>query len=159
MGHRSRKAKAHGGFNSFLERGGILIALRTGSVFMEPQRATAPKTVDEYMARVPPKLRTSLQRLRKAIKAAAPDADEVISYKMPAFRQNGMLVYYAAFKDHCSLFVASDRVRRQFSSELKPFETGKGTLRFTPDRPLPANLVTRIVKVRVAENAAARRSK
>ena len=121
---------------------------------MTPRPAPAPKTVDEYLARVPPKFRATLQRLRKTIKAAAPDAEEVISYQMPAFRQNGMLVYFAAFEDHCSLFVGSPKVRRQFSAELKPFMRGKGTLRFTPDRPLPAGLVTRIVKVRVAENAA-----
>ncbi len=125
---------------------------------MEPQRAPAPKTVDEYLARVPPKFRAPLRRLRNTIKAAAPDADEVISYQMPAFRQNGMLVYYAAFKDHCSFFVASAQVRHEFSAEMKPFETGKGTLQFKPDRPLPDGLVTRIVKARVAENAA-RRSK
>ncbi len=125
---------------------------------MEPRRVPAPKKVDEYLARVPPKFRIALQRLRKTIQAAAPDADEVISYQMPAFRQNGMLVYFAAFEDHCSFFVASDKVHRQFSAELKPFKSGKGTLRFTPDRPLPADLVTRIVKARVAENAA-RRSK
>ncbi len=131
---------------------------RTGPAVMQPEKGPALKTVDEYMARVPAKFRTALQRLRKTIKAAAPDAEEVISYQMPAFRQDGMLVYYAAFKDHCSLFVASDQVRRQFASELKPFETGKGTLQFTPDQPLPDELVTRIVKVRVVENAA-RRSK
>ncbi len=125
---------------------------------MAPKSAPSPKTVDEYMARVPPEFRTALQRLRKTIQAAAPDAVEVISYKMPAFRKNGMLVYYAAFEDHCSLFVGSAEIRRQFSAELKPFQTGKGTLRFTPDRPLPADVVSRIVKARVAENAA-RRSK
>jgi len=125
---------------------------------MTPERATAPKTVDEYLARVPPEFRAALERLRKIIKDAAPDADEVISYQMPAFRQNGMLVYYAAFKDHCSFFVASPGVRRRFSAELKPFEGGKGTLHFTPERPLPRDLVTRIVKARVEENAA-RRSK
>ena len=125
---------------------------------MQPEVRPDPKTVDEYMARVPAKFRTALQRLRKTIKAAAPDAEEVISYQMPAFRENGILVYYAAFKDHCSLYVASDQVRRQFAAELKPFETGKGTLQFTPDRPLPDELVRRIVKVRVAENAS-RRSK
>ena len=123
---------------------------------MAPRRPRAPKTVDEYMARVPPKFRTALQQLRKTIKDAAPDADEVISYQMLAFRQNGMLVYYAAYEDHCSLFPASAKVRRQFSAELKPFEAGKGTLHFTPDRPLPAALVTRIVKARLAENAAPR---
>jgi uncharacterized protein YdhG (YjbR/CyaY superfamily) len=125
---------------------------------MAPQRASAPKTVDEYLAAVPPKFRTALQQLRKTIRAAAPDAVEVINYQMPAFRQNGMLVYFSAFKDHCSFFVGSAKVRRQFSAELKPFEAGKGTVHFTPDRPLPADLVTRIVKARVAENVA-RRSK
>lgn len=120
--------------------------------------AGTPKTVDEYLARVPPKFRPALERLRKTIRAAAPDAEEYIGYGMPAFRQEGYLVYYAAFKDHCSLFVASDTVRRQFSAELKPFERGKGTLHFTPERPIPARLVTRIVKARLAENAA-RRSK
>ena len=121
---------------------------------MEPRPAPAPKTVDEYLARVPPRFRAALQRLRKIIQAAAPDAVQIISYQMPAYRQNGMLVYYAAFKDHCSLFVGSARVRRQFSAELKPFVGGKGTVRFTPDRPLPADLVRRIVKARVSENAA-----
>lgn len=123
---------------------------------MTPRRAPSPKTVDEYLARVPPKFRATLRKLRKTIKAAAPDAEEVISYQMPAFRQNGMLVYFAAFKDHCSLFAVSPKVRRQFSAELKPFMTGKGTVRFTPDGPLPARLVTRIVKALVAENAARR---
>lgn len=124
---------------------------------MALQQAPAPKPVDEYMARIPAKFRTTLQRLRKTIRAAAPGAEEVMSYQMPAFRQNGMLVYYSAFKDHCSLFVASDRVRRQFSTELKPFMAGKGTLRFTPERPMPADLVTRLVKARVAENTARRK--
>ena len=121
---------------------------------MTPRGTPAPKTVDEYLARVPPKFRPVLQRLRKTIQAAAPDAEEVISYQMPAYRRNGMLVYFAAFEHHCSLFVASDRVRRQFGAELKPFMSGKGTLRFTPRRPLPARLVTQIVKARVAENDA-----
>lgn len=115
-------------------------------------------SVDEYLKSVPKDARAALNKLRKTIKAAAPDAEEVISYQIPAFRQNGMLVYYAAFKDHCSLFVGSAKVRRQFSAELKPSKAGKGTVHFTPDRPLPVDLVTRIVKARVAENAA-RRSK
>jgi len=125
---------------------------------MPPRRAPAPKTVDEYMARVPPKFRATLQRLRETIQAGAPGAEEVISYRMPAFRQNGVLVYFAAFDEHCSLFVGSPEVRRQFFAESKPFVAGKGTLRFTPERPLPAGLITRIVKARVAENDA-RRSK
>src|SRR6266540_255753 len=134
----------------------MLKAVRTGSAAMQPKRASGPRTVEEYLTRVPPKFRTALQRLRKTIRAAAPDAQEVISYQMPAFRQDGMLVYYAAFKDHCSFFVASTGLRRQLSADLKTFETGKGTLRFTPERPLPEELVTRIVKARVAENAARR---
>jgi len=125
---------------------------------MKGDKAPASKTVDDYMARVPAEFRKALQQLRKTIKAAAPDAEEVISYQMPAFRQNGILVYYAAFKDHCSLFVGSEKVRGQFAAELKPFEAGKGTHQFTPEKPIPARLVTRIVKARLAENAA-RRSK
>ncbi len=115
-------------------------------------------SVDEYLKSAPKEMRTALLDLRKTIKAAAPDAEEVISYQMPAFRQNGMLVYYAAFKDHCSFFPGSAKIRNQFSSELKPFEAGKGTYHFSPDHPLPTDLVTRIVKARVAENVA-RRSK
>ncbi len=126
---------------------------------MDGRQGTTPKTVDEYLARVPPKFRATLRRLRKTIKAAAPEAEEVISYGMPAYRQDGMIVYFAAFEDHCSLFAVSSKVRRQLSAELKPFMTGKGTLRFTPDRPLPARLVARLVKARMAEIAARRRSR
>jgi uncharacterized protein YdhG (YjbR/CyaY superfamily) len=112
------------------------------------------KAVDEYLAKVPPAYRRVLANLRKAIQAAAPGATETISYKMPAFRQNGVLVWYAAFRDHCSFFVGSHTVRRSFSEELKPFDRGKGTLHFTPARPLPLGLVRRIVRARVAENRA-----
>ncbi|MCI4355463.1 MAG: DUF1801 domain-containing protein [Thermoplasmata archaeon] len=125
---------------------------------MAPEAAPTPNTVDEYLARVPARFRPNLRQLRKTIRAAAPGAEEVISYRLPAFRQNGMLVYYGAFSDHCSFFVGSALVRRRFSAELRPFESGKGTLHFTPDRPLPLDLVARIVRARVAENAA-RRSK
>ncbi|MCI4372424.1 MAG: DUF1801 domain-containing protein [Thermoplasmata archaeon] len=110
--------------------------------------------MDDYLTKVPPQFRMILQRLRKSIRAAAPDAEEVISYRMPAFRQNGMLVYYGAYSDHCSLFVGSYRVRSRFSAELKPFVAGKGTVHFTPDHPLPEGLVRRIVRARVVENAA-----
>jgi len=119
---------------------------------MRSRRSTAPETVDEYLASVPGDKRVALKRLRKIIKSAAPDAEEVISYGMPAFRQRRMLVYYAAFEDHCSFFVGSPAVRRKFAAELKPFAAGKGTFHFTPERQIPANLVTRIVKARVAEN-------
>src|SRR3989442_15027681 len=103
---------------------------------MTPLSARTPKTVDEYLAAVEPKFRALLQRLRRTIKAAAPDAEEVISYKMPAYRQNGMLVYFAAFTDHCSLFAVSDQFRRKFAAELKPFTAGAGTPH-SPPRPPP----------------------
>lgn len=115
-----------------------------------------PKAVDEYLARIPPKFRPALRRLRRVIRTAAPGAEELISYGMPAFRQDGMLLYYAGFKDHCSLFVGSARTRQRFARELKAFETGKGTLQFTPENPLPEDLIVRLVKARLAENAARR---
>lgn len=112
------------------------------------------RAVDEYLARVPPKFRKELVRLRKLIRAAAPQAEEVISYRMPAFRQHGLLVYYAAFRDHLSFFVGSAAAQQKFRRAVAPFETGKGTLQFTPLHPLPANLVTRLVRARLRENAA-----
>lgn len=124
---------------------------------MRSQRRAAPKGVDEYLANVPADMRPALQKLRRTIRAAGPKAEEVISYKIPAFRHHGMLVYYTAFKDHCSFFVGSASARRKFAAELKPFEAGKGTVHFTPQRPFPAALVKRIVKARVAENEAGAR--
>ena len=121
---------------------------------MNGSRTTAPDTVDEYLAGISPEMRAALGRLRRIIRSAAPDADEVISYAMPAVRQHGILVYYAAFADHCSLFVASPAVRRQFAAELKPYAAGKATVHFTPKRPLPADLVKRLVRARLAENEA-----
>ena len=103
-------------------------------------------------------MRAALQKLRKTIREAAPEAEEVISYHMPAFRHHGMLVYYAAFKDHCSFFMGSASARRRFAEELKLFAAGKGTVHFTPQRPLPTALVRRIVKARVAENEARARA-
>ncbi len=123
---------------------------------MRPGRRGPPRTVDEYFDRLQPESRAALQRLRRTIRAAAPEAEEVISYRMPAFKHHGMLVYYAAFKDHLSLFVGSPAVRRKFARELKPFAAGKGTVHFTRERSLPAGLVTRIVRARVAENEGGR---
>ncbi len=117
------------------------------------RRATAaPASVDAYLAKVPADQRAALEALRRTIRAAAPEADEVISYQIPAFRKDGILVYYAAFEDHCSFFPGSVVTQRKFAAELKPFAAGKGTIHFTPERPLPAGLVTRIVRARLAEN-------
>ena len=118
----------------------------------------APTSVDDYLAALPEEPRAALEKLRKAIKAAAPEATETISYQMPTFKDQGrFLVSYAAFKNHCSLFPASKAVMEALGEELKPYFSGKGTLRFTADKPIPAALVKKIVKTRIEENAAARR--
>ncbi len=117
----------------------------------------APTSVEEYLAALPEASRAALEKLRKTIKAAAPEATETISYQMPAFKDRGRsLVYYAAFKDHYSLYPASKAVLEALGDELKPYFTGKGTIRFFPDEPLPAALVKKIVRVRIEENAARR---
>jgi uncharacterized protein YdhG (YjbR/CyaY superfamily) len=117
-----------------------------------------PTSVEDYLAALPEGSRAALERLRKTIKAAAPEATETISYQMPAFKLNGrFLVSFAAFKDHCSLFPASYAVMEALGEELKPYFSGKGTLRFTADNPIPAALVKKIVKMRIQENAALKR--
>lgn len=112
------------------------------------------KDVDEYLASVPKKDRAALEALRRTIRAAAPMADETISYRMPAYRFHGPLVFFAAFENHLSFFGVSKPVLAQFRNEVAPFRTSSTTLHFSADRPLPASLVTRIVKARVAENEA-----
>jgi len=117
-----------------------------------------PTSVEDYLAAVPEKSRAALEKLRKTIKAAAPEATETISYQMPAFKDHGrFLVSYAAFKDHRSLFPASNAVMEALGEELNPYFSGKGTLRFTADKPIPAALVKKIVKARIEENDARRR--
>jgi uncharacterized protein YdhG (YjbR/CyaY superfamily) len=117
-------------------------------------KAGSPTDIDDYLSRVPPKQRAALQKLRKQIHAAAPRAEEYIGYQMPGFRQDGALVYFAAFKDHLSLFAASDAARKKFAKELKGHDEGTGTLHFTPEKPIPAGVVRGIVQMRVAENQA-----
>ena len=112
---------------------------------------TTPATVDEYLAAVPKEARATLEKIRKAIKAAAPRATEGISYQMPMYKQDGMLVGFAAFKDHCSFFPGANPVAT-FKDELKAYKTSKGTIRFPIGKPLPAALVKKLVKARVAEN-------
>jgi uncharacterized protein YdhG (YjbR/CyaY superfamily) len=114
----------------------------------------APTSVDDYLAALPEAPRAALEKLRKTIKAAAPQATETISYQMPAFKLDGrFLVSYAAFKNHCSLFPASRKVLEAHGEELKPYFSGKGTIRFTTDKPLPTALVRKIIKARIEENA------
>ena len=109
-------------------------------------------TVDDYLAVVPEPARTTLEKMRATIRAAAPDATEAISYGMPAFKYQGRgLVAIAAFKKHCSLFPMSGAVIEKFKDELEGFRTSKGTLQFPADKPLSATLVKKIIKARMAE--------
>src|ERR1700730_1162026 len=111
------------------------------------------RDVDEYLAGVPKEARATLEKLRRTIKAAAPMAAEVISYQMPMYKQHGMVIGFAAFKDHCSIFPGSAVVDAH-KVELKRYETSKGTIRFPVSKPLPAALVRKLVKARIAENEA-----
>jgi uncharacterized protein YdhG (YjbR/CyaY superfamily) len=114
-----------------------------------------PATITEYLTAVPPDKRAALQRLRKAVRATAPGAEECISYGIPAFRLDGrVLVYFAAAKNHCSFFPGG--IIEGFEDELEGYETSKGTVRFTPDHPLPVALIRKLVKAAMARNAARR---
>lgn len=112
-------------------------------------------TVDQYLAALPADRRGPMADLRRTIRSAAPQATEVITYKMPGFKLNGrFLVSYDAFKHHYSLFPSSDPIVEQLGDRVRPYVAGKGTLRFPADKPLPLDLITEIVKIRVAENEA-----
>jgi uncharacterized protein YdhG (YjbR/CyaY superfamily) len=117
---------------------------------MTPSAAT--EQIDAMLAALPGDQRAALQTLRETIAGAAPGADETISYGMPAFRYRGRaLVSYAAFRAHCSFFPMSSEVIERYRDELSGFSTAKGTLRFTPEHPLPNDLVARIVRDRMAQ--------
>lgn len=108
-------------------------------------------TVDDYIAGFPEEIRAMLQTLRQTIREAAPEAEETISYHVPAFRLNGILVYFAAFRDHISFFPTSSPITA-FRKELSGYKTSKGTIRFPLDKPVPVDLVREIVQFRVREN-------
>ncbi len=109
-------------------------------------------TVDAYMSALPETMRIALDQLRTTIRSAAPEADEVIAYDMPAYRLNGkFVVSFSAFKNHCSLFPASGAVLAAHGDALRPHLSGKATLRFDPAKPIPAELIADIVRIRLAE--------
>lgn len=111
-----------------------------------------PKDMDEYLAGIPEPARSTLNKIRAAIRSAVPpEATETISYRIPAFKYNGVLVWFAAFSDHCSLFPTASVVDA-FKNELKGYSTSKGTIHFPTDKPLPTALVKKLVKARIAEN-------
>lgn len=112
---------------------------------------TASELIDEYISQFPSEIQEKLKMLRKAIKEAAPEAEEKIAYRMPAYALNGPLVYFAAFKDHISLFPTGSPMEG-FKEDLSEYRTAKGTLQFSLDRPMPYDLIKKIVKFRVAEN-------
>ena len=117
------------------------------------KRRSAPKNVEEYLARIPEPSRNILAEMRAAIRSAVPrEATETISYGIPALRTDkGILVWFAAFSDHCSLFPTAS-VIAEFRNELKDFRTSKGTIHFPSEKSLPVALIKKIVKARVAEN-------
>ena len=116
------------------------------------QDAAPPKSVDDYLAAVPEPARSTLSKMRAAIRSVVPpEATETISYGIPAFKHKRVLVWYAAFANHCSLFPTAS-VIEAFKDELKAFTTSKGTIQFPIDRPLPITLIKKIVKLRVQED-------
>ena len=117
------------------------------------KRNVAPRTVDEYLADVPEPARTTLNKIRAMIRSAVPpETTEAISYGIPIFKYKGSLLGFAAFSNHCSLFPMNSSLIKAFQSELKDFHTSKGTIRFPVNKPLPAALVKKLVKARIAEN-------
>jgi uncharacterized protein YdhG (YjbR/CyaY superfamily) len=111
----------------------------------------APKNVDEYIAALPEPARSTLKKMRAAIRSAVPPEDnETISYRIPAFKHKRVLVWFAAFANHCSLFPTA-AVIAAFKNDLKGFSTSKGTIHFSTDKPLPISLIKKLVKARVAQ--------
>jgi uncharacterized protein YdhG (YjbR/CyaY superfamily) len=113
------------------------------------------ETVDEYLASMPADMRQALEALRRTIQAAAPEAEEVISYQVPTFKLGRPVVAFGAAKNHCSLYVMSAAVMDARRDELKGYDTTKGTIHFSAGKPLPTALVKKLVKARIRENEAA----
>jgi len=122
----------------------------------------APKTIDEYIAASSPDVKAILRKVRSTIRSAAPDAEETISYRIPAFRQNGILVYFAAFKNHIGLYPPPIKADAALEKAIAKYAGEKGNLRFPLDQPIPYALIKRIVTLRVKQNmekAAAKKAK
>ena len=118
---------------------------------LAPGRKTSPTTVDEYLAKVPEPAQSTLKKVRAVIQSVVPaGTTEVLSYRIPAFRYKRVLVWYAAFSDHCSLFPTAS-VIEELREELKAYTVSKGTIHFPTDKPLPSALLKRIIKTRLRE--------
>ena len=118
---------------------------------MKSVKAAPPKDVDEYVSAQPKDVQVILNKLRSTIKSAAPKADEVISYQMPAYKYHGMLVYFAVWPKHIGFYPTPGGIK-PFEKELSAYEMSKGTVRFPLDKAIPFSLITKIVKYRVKEN-------
>ena len=120
---------------------------------MRKATAAAPASVEEYLANVPEPARTTLNKIRATIRSVVPpETTEAISYGVPAFQYNGPLIGFAAFAKHCSLFPMSGTLVAEFQDELKSYRTSKGTIQLPVDKPLPAALLKKLVKARIAQN-------
>jgi len=126
-------------------------SVRKSSSSKPSPKGKKPETVDEYIAATPEPARSAVKKIRAAIRSALPpDAAETISYGIPAFKRNKILVWFAAFSDHCSVFPTA-AVIEKFQNELEGFSTSKGTIHFPLDKPVPAALIKKIVKARLAQ--------
>jgi len=136
----------------FVETGSDSFGADIGGAGMKKSSGgKVPKTVEEYLAAVPEPGRTTLKKVRAVIQSVLPEeATEVISYRIPCVKYKGMLVGYAAFEDHCSLFGMSGTLLGPLKEDLKKYSISKGTIRFALDKPLPATLIKRLVKSAIA---------
>ena|SRR5215475_6244814 len=116
------------------------------------------KTVDEYFSAFPASTKSILKKMRTTIKEVVPEAEEVISYNMPAFKQNGILVWYAAYKEHIGFYPTPGPIKT-FAPELRQYKTSKGAVQFPIDKPIPTTLIKKIVRFRVKQNVEKARAK
>jgi len=119
---------------------------------MKETATTKYTTVQEYISLLPAKSKAIVKELRKTIQQAAPEAEEVISYNMPSFQYEGGLVYYAAWRDHISIYPRTAALEKALKKELAPYAASKGTLKFPLSEPVPFALISKIVKIRLQEN-------
>ena len=127
--------------------------MKTATTRAKPTKKIAPAaTVDDYLASLPDDTRAALEKLRKTIRAAAPEAVEVISYQIPLYKHHGHLVAFSGSGDYCTFTVMSPALLRKHAADLKDYKLGKASVRFAANKPLPAALVKELVKARVAEN-------
>ncbi len=126
--------------------------------FTSTMDTTIPKTIDEYIERFPSEVQDMLVQLRAAIRQAAPEAEDVISYQMPAFKYHGIIVYFAAYKKHIGFYPTSSGIS-QFKQELTGYKSAKGSVQFPLDKPLPLDIISNIIRFKVMENEAKIRAK